>query len=206
MVQYFNKDFFRPGNIEALLNRKFMQPNETLESVAEIDTGKHFFYGIKAYIFDIDYTLPRNKKEYMYYKAVVDKLEEIKSKFKVCALSNLAGSVDDEDNSRAKSLRELLGIEIISSPVKKPNPIAFQYALEDLGTKAKETCVVGDRPFTDILGGNRIGAYTILVKPLAKESQAWYVSLARWIESTVHRLYCENKVIYSGKPVHREVT
>jgi predicted HAD superfamily phosphohydrolase YqeG len=37
-----------------------------------------------------------------------------------------------------------------------------------MGVTAAQTAVVGDQIFTDILGGNRAGLYTILVKPLAR--------------------------------------
>jgi predicted HAD superfamily phosphohydrolase YqeG len=35
--------------------------------------------------------------------------------------------------------------------------------------KPAEVAVIGDQIFTDVLGGNRSGLYTILVKPLAKK-------------------------------------
>jgi predicted HAD superfamily phosphohydrolase YqeG len=36
-----------------------------------------------------------------------------------------------------------------------------------MGVTAAQTAVIGDQVFTDILGGNRAGLYTVLVKPLA---------------------------------------
>ena len=38
--------------------------------------------------------------------------------------------------------------------------------MQQLGVEPHETVVVGDQLFTDILGGNRAGAYTILVVPI----------------------------------------
>jgi predicted HAD superfamily phosphohydrolase YqeG len=35
-----------------------------------------------------------------------------------------------------------------------------------MGTSARETALVGDQIFTDILGGNIVGLYTILVVPM----------------------------------------
>lgn len=32
----------------------------------------------------------------------------------------------------------------------------------------KETAVIGDQLFTDVLGGNRLGLYTVLVAPISK--------------------------------------
>lgn len=47
--------------------------------------------------------------------------------------------------------------------VGKPNLILFEQALQELGTKPVETLLVGDRLETDILGGNDMGFYTVLV-------------------------------------------
>ena len=37
-----------------------------------------------------------------------------------------------------------------------------------MGSSAEETAVIGDQVFTDILGGNRMGLFTILVVPINK--------------------------------------
>ena len=54
------------------------------------------------------------------------------------------------------------------SKARKPSRRAFRQALATLGTTEKETAVVGDQLFTDVLGGNRLGLYTVLVMPLSK--------------------------------------
>ena len=45
----------------------------------------------------------------------------------------------------------------------KPQPAIFRYALSRLGTSAEHTAYVGDRPETDILGGQQAGLPTIAV-------------------------------------------
>ncbi|WP_338013962.1 YqeG family HAD IIIA-type phosphatase [Desulforamulus profundi] len=40
-------------------------------------------------------------------------------------------------------------------------------SLSLVGTDIHETAFVGDQVFTDVLAGNRLGLYTILVTPLA---------------------------------------
>ena len=37
----------------------------------------------------------------------------------------------------------------------------------------EETVVIGDQLFTDVLGGNRLGFYTILVVPVAQTDGFW---------------------------------
>jgi predicted HAD superfamily phosphohydrolase YqeG len=38
-----------------------------------------------------------------------------------------------------------------------------------MGTPARQTALIGDQLFTDILGGNLVGMYTILVDPLSSQ-------------------------------------
>ena len=49
----------------------------------------------------------------------------------------------------------------------KPWPRAFAKAMLSMGLQPKQVAVVGDQIFTDILGGNLMGAYTVWVPPLS---------------------------------------
>ena len=60
--------------------------------------------------------------------------------------------------------------------IGKPNPQIFSLALERLGTKPKETLVIGDRLETDILGAQNVGCLTALVLSgvsTADEAERW---------------------------------
>lgn len=48
----------------------------------------------------------------------------------------------------------------------KPKTKGFLEAMERMGVSAKETAIIGDQIFTDVLGGNLAGVMTILVKPI----------------------------------------
>ena len=48
----------------------------------------------------------------------------------------------------------------------KPKTPSFFKAMEQMGVTPAETAIVGDQVFTDVLGGNRAGVTTILVKPI----------------------------------------
>lgn len=48
----------------------------------------------------------------------------------------------------------------------KPKPPSFIKAMEQMGVSREQTAIVGDQIFTDVLGGNRAGISTILVKPI----------------------------------------
>ncbi len=45
---------------------------------------------------------------------------------------------------------------------------AFRRALRDMELQKDEVVVIGDQLLTDVLGGNRLGVYTVLVVPVAQ--------------------------------------
>jgi len=56
--------------------------------------------------------------------------------------------------------------------------------METMGTKVENTAIIGDQIFTDILGGNRTGIFTVLVVPLAGK-EFWWTTFVRKIERHV---------------------
>ena len=48
----------------------------------------------------------------------------------------------------------------------KPWKKSFYKAMEEMHVTPEQTAIVGDQIFTDVLGGNRAGVTTILVKPI----------------------------------------
>lgn len=60
---------------------------------------------------------------------------------------------------------EGLGVPFIGH-AGKPGVKSFCKAMEQMGVTAQQTALVGDQIFTDVLGGNRAGVTTILVKPI----------------------------------------
>ncbi|NMA92200.1 MAG: HAD hydrolase-like protein, partial [Firmicutes bacterium] len=76
-----------------------------------------------------------------------------------------------------------LGIPAIWYAIK-PRRGAFRRAIKEMGLRPGQVAVIGDQIFTDILGGNRLGLYTILVTPLCEIEFIW-TRLIRRLESLV---------------------
>jgi hypothetical protein len=87
----------------------------------------------------------------------LEKVQELG--IKLCIMSNSLSS------TRSVRIAERLGATNVSR-ARKPSRQGFRRALEALGTKPAATAIVGDQMFTDILGGNRAGIYTIMVKQI----------------------------------------
>jgi HAD superfamily phosphatase (TIGR01668 family) len=66
---------------------------------------------------------------------------------------------------RAQRFAQELGIPVIGH-AGKPRRGSFLRAMEQQGCTPEQTAIVGDQIFTDILGGNRSGITTLLVRPI----------------------------------------
>lgn len=55
------------------------------------------------------------------------------------------------------------------SNAKKQNGVLFTELLQNHSITGENVAVIGDRVLTDVVGGKRIGAHTILTKPITKD-------------------------------------
>jgi uncharacterized protein len=77
----------------------------------------------------------------------------------VCLLSNNHGP-------RVQKIAKILEVPFVSKACK-PMSHGFRQAIQMMDLLPQQVAVVGDQIYTDILGGNRIGCYTIWVSPLS---------------------------------------
>lgn len=116
--------------------------------------------GIRAFILDLDNTITEWNSHDLRLE-VEAWFSAIKQQgFKACILSN-------NGEQRILQIAKRLDIPFIHR-ARKPLRGSFLRAVALMQVKPAEAAVIGDQIFTDILGGNRSGLYTILVKPLAK--------------------------------------
>ena len=155
---------------------EMLTPKTYLESVFELDIQHLKKLNIKGFIIDIDNTLVEWDKKYASEK-VKTWLRNLELEgFKLCLVSN-----NTED--RVVKFNEELKLPAIHRAVK-PRTQAFEKALELMGTTPETTAVIGDQIFTDVLGGNRMGLYTILVVPLEGQ-EFWWTTIVRKVERQV---------------------
>lgn len=93
---------------------------------------------------------------------------------------------------RPARFAEALGIDYLGH-AGKPGVQSFQVAMEDHGVTPEECAMVGDQIFTDILGANRAGVRSILVKPISlKGNPGRY--LRYWAECPMRALAAGRKL------------
>lgn len=157
-----------------------LKPDIKLKKVTDITPKLLESYGIKALLLDVDNTLSTH-----HGMVLTDGLETWldnmkKSGIKLSLLSN-------SKEKRVKPFAEKIGLDYISLALK-PLCFGFFRGVKFLNVKKKETAIVGDQIFTDVLGGNLSGVKTILLTPIKLESSARF-RFKRKLEKIVYKVY-----------------
>lgn len=138
---------------------RLLCPDEMQPSLHAIDLDRLRARGIRALVLDLDNTLAKVDSDRVSEPVAAWVKGARERGFRLCIASNAFGY-------RVRAFEQQLGVPALSKAVK-PLRAAFDRALACLGTEPSETAIVGDQLFTDVLGGNRAGLYTILINPLS---------------------------------------
>ncbi|MEN1934848.1 YqeG family HAD IIIA-type phosphatase [Paenibacillus sp. 102] len=139
---------------------KLFLPNEYVKNVYHVQPEDLKKRGIKGIITDLDNTLIEWDRP-----NATPKLEQWFLKMKEQGIQVTV--VSNNNEQRVKDFADPLGIPFIHS-ARKPFVRAFKHAIQKMNLAADEVVVIGDQLLTDVLGGNRVGLYTILVVPVAQ--------------------------------------
>ena len=88
----------------------------------------------------------------------------------ICLVSNVVSRSQDRID-RVSRIAQTIGCPYVCAfwPELKPKATPYRAALTKLGALPGEAIMVGDQRLTDVLGANRLGIRTVLVKPLGKD-------------------------------------
>ena len=156
--------------------RRLLTPSARVDSVLEISPQKLHDQGMKAALLDMDNTLVPWKGEVV-DKKIADWVGQLKGAGLSCCIVSNTHRPD-----RLARLADTLAIGYVYG-VMKPFKGGFTNALRKLGREEHEAVMIGDQLFTDILGANRLGIQSILVRPL---STVEFVG-TRWISRPLER-------------------
>lgn len=136
-----------------------VQPNLVLGgSVFILSPDLLHRHNLKGLILDVDDTLvPLRQAESD--PDLTAWMASIKAVGEVWLVSNNVNS------SRIKRIATDLGVPYLTS-AGKPSRRKLKQALEAMDLPPEQVAMVGDRLFTDVLAGNRLGLFTILVDPM----------------------------------------
>ncbi len=135
--------------------------------------------GVRGLIFDLDSTIMAPHSGIL-SPEVEQWLIFARDNFKVAIVSN------NKRDHYLDQVKEVLQMPIIGKAAK-PRRKAFFEVLKSFELQAHEVAVVGDRPLTDVLGGQRAGMKTVLVWPLKTQQEPGWVTMMRKLERIVIR-------------------
>jgi len=135
----------------------WLRPAARHDTIYDIDPRQLTARGIRGLILDLDNTLvPWGVRDAP--GALAGWVRDARAAgLRLCIVSNNGGD-------RVVSLARALEVPVLTD-AWKPLPGKLRRALAVMGTTTATTALVGDQVFTDVLGGNGLGLYTILVRP-----------------------------------------
>ena len=157
---------------------RLLQPDLVLNgSVLSISPDLLAHHKLKGLILDVDDTLvPLRQAETN--PDLGRWMLQIKAVSSVWLVSNNINA------QRISRIADLLEVPYITS-AGKPSGRKLKQALTAMDLPVDQVAMVGDRLFTDILAGNRVGLFTILVDPMPGLNQLARTSTVRAFEEMI---------------------
>ncbi|MBG9982576.1 YqeG family HAD IIIA-type phosphatase [Aerococcaceae bacterium DSM 111020] len=154
--------------------KKYFTPTWKIESIYAITPAQLIQHDIKAVIVDLDNTLlPWN--EPVYSKDMEEWITALRANgLGIYLLSN-------NNYDRVAKVAEPLQLNFTASALK-PRGKHFRYAVKDLNVADENIVVIGDQLITDVLGANRRGLKSILVKPMVPND-----NIFTWLNRTLEK-------------------
>jgi len=140
--------------------RRYLTADALADRVENIPLQALRQKGIVGLVVDLDNTLaPWNEKQISDpVRAWVEAAKQ--TGFRICIVSNA------HRPARVAAMAADLGVDHVST-AWKPRRSGFRKAMRLLATTPQTTAVIGDQLFTDVLGGKRVGALTLWVRPIS---------------------------------------
>lgn len=165
---------------------KFMYPSDYIRSIRDYDFDVAFASGKRLILFDIDNTMvPHGAPADAVCTELINKLKA--KGFSLCAVSN-------NKEPRVKMFCDKVGVPYVFK-ADKPKASGYLKAVAMCGSSVKETLFFGDQIFTDIIGANRAGIDSILVRPIDRSTDEIQIKIKRIIEKPVIKAFFAEKGI-----------
>lgn len=157
-----------------------LKPDAVFEGLQHIDIAFLKEKDIKGILLDIDNTLVDLSK--VLSEEIIQWVQNVKNEgIKVCILTNT------NKQDKLTSISSKLGIDYVSF-AKKPMKSGYLRASKKLELECKNIAMIGDQILTDVIGANRVGMFSIYVRPIDKK-EFWYTAWKRPIENLILKHY-----------------
>lgn len=172
-------------------------PHQECDSFLDIQWDDYKGYVL---LIDVDNTIAlRGSNEID--REIINKLRILRASGHIedyCLVSNVV-TRDLSRIDRVKGMAKQLNCGSVCAfyPNIKPKSLPYEEALQIMCAEASKAVMIGDQLMTDILGANKLGMKTVLVKPLGKDG--WYTRPRRWMEKAIVLL---RKLLKVSSPSH----
>jgi HAD superfamily phosphatase (TIGR01668 family) len=157
-----------------------LQPDLILGgSVLELTPELLDRYEIQGLVLDVDDTIVPISSDIV-YPEVLGWIEEIRSFVPLWLVTN------NPKEYRIGKIAESLSLPYFFS-AGKPSRRKLRQAVEAMQLPPDRVAMVGDRVFTDVLAGNRLGMFTILIEPILNNHSIRSFHLLRQVEFALAR-------------------
>ncbi len=157
-----------------------LYPNAYFKKIEDITIQFLKKQNIKLLILDVDNTLIDYHQNFA--EEVKQWLKNLQGQgMKLYLLSN------SNKKEKVKKIADEFGIPYRIF-AKKPLKSGFLKVQKQMKEKTENIAVIGDQIFTDVIGGNRCGFFTILVEPI-HEKDYWFTAWKRPIEEKIKNNY-----------------
>ena len=166
--------------------RQLLRPNWLREcTLAELPLQELLDQPIRALVLDVDRTLlPRRQADLP--ASALRWLQQAQQQVPIHLFSN------NPSRQRIGAVAAQLDLPYTIS-AGKPRRSALRRVLAELNLPHQEVALIGDRLFTDVIAGNRLGLFTVLVKPIDPQGhpckrdrlQKLELRLANWVGTSL---------------------
>lgn len=166
--------------------RQLLRPNWLREcTLAELPLQELLDQPIRALVLDVDRTLlPRRQAKLP--ASALRWLQQARQQVPIHLFSN------NPSRQRIGAVAAQLDLPYTIS-AGKPRRSALRRVLAELNLPHQEVALIGDRLFTDVIAGNRLGLFTVLVKPIDPQGhpckrdrlQKLELRLANWVGTSL---------------------
>lgn len=137
---------------------EWLRPDLYVELINRISLTDLHQRGVRGLVVDLDNTITEWNQDTVPLEITRWLATVPTFGMRICLVSN-------NGERRVCKLANALGVGCVFK-AGKPRRRAFRQAMNLMGTGLDDTAVIGDQIFTDVLGGKRMGLFTILVAPL----------------------------------------
>lgn len=140
--------------------------------------------GVKAVLLDVDNTVA----SYTSHEPLEGTVEWARS---LAEAGLRVIIVSNNFEHRVRPFAEKFGVDFISFAIK-PLPFGYWRAKNRLQVSCKESIIIGDQIFTDVVGANLSGMKSVLLTPI-EEEQGWTFRIRRICERGLRKKYLSGK-------------